>query len=63
MPGSSGVTRSGVRDDAASALSCGAGPRWGYAARLDDLFGSLAQRRGSRGYLPGVWPRGTGTRR
>ncbi len=39
------------------------GPLEGYAARLDDLFGSLAQRRGFRGYLAGVWPRGTGTRR
>jgi hypothetical protein len=64
MPGSSGVTRSGVCDDAASALSrrCRA-PLEGYAARFDDLFGSLAQRRGFREYLAGCWPRGTRTRR
>ena len=30
------------------------GPLDGYAARFDDLFGSLAQRRGSREYLG--WP-------
>jgi hypothetical protein len=63
MPGSSGVTRSGVCDDATSALSCGAGPAGGDAARFDDLFGSLAQTREFREYLAGCWPRGTGTRR
>src|SRR5260370_4206570 len=30
------------------------GPLEGYAARFDDLFGSLAQRRGVRGNLAGV---------
>jgi len=45
---------SGVRDDATSALCCGAGPLEGYAARLDDLFGSLARRRGFREYLAGL---------
>src|SRR5438552_12601455 len=30
------------------------GPLEGYAARFDDLFGSLAQRRGFRGYLAGL---------
>ena len=58
MPGSSGVTRSGVCDDATSALSCGAGPAGGYVARLDDLFGSLAQRRGFRGTWPASGPAG-----
>jgi hypothetical protein len=32
----------------------------GNAARFDDLFGSLTQRRGFREYLAGCWPRGTG---
>src|SRR5262249_3747230 len=42
-------------------LACPAapGPLEGYAARFDDLFGSLAQRRGVRGELGGVLaPRG-----
>src|SRR4029077_7079389 len=30
------------------------GPLEGYAARFDDLFGSLAQRRGFREYLAGL---------
>ena len=30
------------------------GPLEGYAVRFDDLFGSLAQRRGFRGYLAGL---------
>ena len=30
------------------------GPLEGYAARFDDLFGSLAQRRGFRDYLAGL---------
>src|SRR2546425_9942359 len=30
------------------------GPLEGYAARFDDLFGSLAQRRGFREYLTGL---------
>ena len=30
------------------------GPLEGYAARFDDLFGSLAQRRGIREYLAGL---------
>src|SRR5258708_31132040 len=30
------------------------GPLEDYAARFDDLFGSLAQRRGVRGYLAGL---------
>jgi SRSO17 transposase len=30
------------------------GPLEGYAARFDDLFGSLAQRRGFREYLGGL---------
>src|SRR5256714_15530624 len=35
------------------------GPLEGYAARFDDLFGSLAQRRGFREYLAGLLaPRG-----
>src|SRR5262249_61055227 len=35
------------------------GPLEGYAARFDDLFGRLAQRRGFRGYLAGLLaPRG-----
>ena len=38
-------------------------PLEGYAARFDDLFGSLAQRRGFREYLAGLLARGTGTRR
>jgi len=42
-----------VSDDATSALSRGAGPAGGYAARFDDLFGSLAQR---RGFPPGRLP-------
>jgi hypothetical protein len=48
------VTCSGVRDDPTSAVSRGAGPAGGYAARFDDLFGSLAQRRGFREYLAGL---------
>src|SRR5438046_7915879 len=32
----------------------GEGPLEGYAARFDDLFGSLAQRRGFREYLAGL---------
>jgi hypothetical protein len=35
------------------------GPLEGYAARFDDLFGSLAQRRGFQEYLAGCWRRGT----
>jgi hypothetical protein len=54
MPGSSGTACSGVRDDATAALSRGAGPLEGYAARFDDLFGSLAQRPGFREYLAGL---------
>jgi hypothetical protein len=30
------------------------GPLEGYAARFDELFGSLAQRQGSREYLAGL---------
>ena len=51
---SSGVRCSGVCDHATSALSCGARPLEGYAARFDDLFGSLAQRRGFREYVAGL---------
>ena len=53
-PKSSGATCPGVRDDATSALSCGTAPAAGYATRFDDLFGSLAQRRGFREYLAGL---------
>src|ERR1700757_4652193 len=52
--GGSVVMCCGVRDDGTSALSGGAGPLGGYAARFDDLFGSLAQRRGFREYLAGL---------
>lgn len=38
------------------------GPLEGYAECFDDLFASLAQRRGFREYLTGFWRRGTGTR-
>ncbi len=44
----------GVCDDAAAPVACGAGPLEGYAARFDDLFGSLAQRRGFREYQAGL---------
>ena len=44
----------GVCDDGTSALSCGARPAGGYPARFDDLFGSLAQRRGFRECLAGL---------
>lgn len=44
----------GVRDDAAAALPAAPGPLEGYAARFDDLFNSLAQRRGFREYLTGL---------
>jgi hypothetical protein len=44
----------GVCDDATAAVSGGAGLLEGYAARFDDLFGSLAQRRGFREYLAGL---------
>ena len=45
----------GVSDDATAAVSCAAGPlEEEYAARLDDLFGSLAQRRGFGKYLAGL---------
>ena len=42
-------------------LPCPAAPGQleGYAARFDDLFGSLAQRRDSATTWPGCWPRGT----
>ena len=36
------------------AVSAAPGPLEGYAARFDDLFGSLAQRRGFREYLAGL---------
>ena len=39
------------------------GPLEGYAARFDDLFTHVAQRRGFREYLAGLLRRGTGTRR
>ena len=56
MQGSSSVTVicSGVCDDATPAVSCGAGALEGYAARFDDLFGSLAQWCGFREYLAGL---------
>jgi hypothetical protein len=38
------------------------GPLEGYAARFDDLFGSLAQRRGSGSTWPGCWRRRSGTK-
>src|SRR5438445_11370613 len=44
----------GVRGDQTCAVSAGAGPLEGYAVRFDDLFGSLAQRRGFREYLAGL---------
>ena len=44
----------GVRDDQTCAVSAAPGPLEGYAARFDDLFGSLAQRRGFREYLAGL---------
>ncbi len=47
MPGNSSVTCSGMCDDATPPLSRHAGAVGGYAARFDDLFGSLAQRPGS----------------
>jgi hypothetical protein len=48
MTGGSVVMCCGVRDDGTSALSCGAGPFGGYAARFDDLFTRVAQRWGFR---------------
>jgi hypothetical protein len=53
MPGGSGATCPGMRDDATPVFSCGAGPAGG-AARFDDLFGRLAQRRGFQEYLAGL---------
>ena len=43
-----------MRDDATSALSCGAGPAGRVCGPVYDLFGSLAQRRGFRQYLAGL---------
>ena len=54
MPGGSVLMCCGVCDDGTSALSCGTGPLEGYAARFDDLFRRLAQRRGFREYLAGL---------
>jgi hypothetical protein len=48
------MMRLGVRDDQPCAVSAGAGPLEGYAARFDDVFGSLTQRRGFREYLAGL---------
>jgi hypothetical protein len=45
------MTWCGVRDDGTSAAP---GPLEEYAARFDDLFGRLAQRRGFREYLAGL---------
>ena len=48
------MTCCGVRDDATLPCPAAPGPLEGYAARFDDLFGSLAQRRGFREYLAGL---------
>ena len=48
------MTWCGVRDDRTSAVPGGAGLLEEYAARFDDLFGRLAQRRGRWEYLAGV---------
>ena len=48
------MTCCGVRDDATPAGSGGAGPVGGVRGPLDDLFHSLAQRRGFREYLAGL---------
>ena len=54
MPGV--LARHAVRCVMTRRLPCPAapGPLEGYAARFDDLFGSLAQRRGFREYLAGL---------
>jgi len=44
----------GVRDDATSALTRGAGPAGGLCGPFDDLFGSLTHRRGLQEYLAGL---------
>jgi hypothetical protein len=49
MPGGSGATCPGMRDDATPVFSCGAGPAGG-AARFDDLFGPS----GAAAGVPGV---------
>ena len=48
------MTWCGMRDNGTSAVPGGAGLLEEYAARFDDLFGRLAQRRGRREYLAGV---------
>ena len=55
MPGSSGLTWCGVRDDGTSAAPGGAGPLEEYAARFDDLFSRVAQRRGFGSTWRGCW--------
>ncbi|MEU8976348.1 hypothetical protein AB0D11_45585 [Streptomyces monashensis] len=44
----------GAEDDRSPSVSACAGPLEDYAARFDDLFFSLAQRRGFRDYLTGL---------
>jgi hypothetical protein len=46
--------RSRVCRDRSCAVFARAGPLEGYAAGFDDLFGTLAQRRGFREYLVGL---------
>ena len=54
MPGSSGMTCPERVMTKRVPCPPAPGPLEGYAARFDDLFGSLAQRRGFREYLGGL---------
>src|SRR5512144_3210543 len=50
----SGCLRAGAGDDQMSALPAAPGLLEEYAARFDDLFSAVAQRRGFREYLTGL---------